>query len=384
MPTTVLIAGGGPAALEAALRLRRVAAGRVTITLLTPEAEFAYRPRSVLDAFSGGGAVRHPLAGIAGDAGFRFTRGTLASVDPSAHVATTGAGEEIPYDVLLVAAGAARERALPGATVFTGSPRDVESLHGLVQDVEEGYTREIAFVVPEGPSRPLPLYELALMLAERAYDMCVDLEVHVVTPEAAPLAAFGPEPARELARRLADAGVIVHPGTRAERVAHGRVRLSTGEELAAARVITVPRLAGREIPGLPSGFLATDGHGRVLGVPDVYAAGDGTAPTTKDARLARRQAHAAADHIAARAGAPLHPEQFDPVLDGWPATARAPRFSRREPARSGRTPDRSADGRRDFREAPAMINLLKGRRDVAGPTTKEASRERFALPAGHR
>ena len=42
----------------------------------------------------------------------------------------------------------------------------------------------------------------------------------------------------------------------------------------------LPRLVGRRIPGLPGdpdGFLVTDDHGRVTGVPDVYAAGDITA-----------------------------------------------------------------------------------------------------------
>ena len=38
---------------------------------------------------------------------------------------------------------------------------------------------------------PLPLYELALMTAGRAYDMGVDLETTIVTPEERPLAIFG-------------------------------------------------------------------------------------------------------------------------------------------------------------------------------------------------
>src|SRR5215471_2005870 len=109
MPTNVLIAGGGPAALEAALRLHRVGAGLVTTTLLAPETEFTYRPMTVLDPFAAGGAASYPLAQIAGDAGFTHRRGTLASVDPVAHVARTGDGEEIPYNALLIAAGASGE-----------------------------------------------------------------------------------------------------------------------------------------------------------------------------------------------------------------------------------------------------------------------------------
>jgi sulfide:quinone oxidoreductase len=340
MPTNVLIAGGGPAALEAALRLHHVAAGRVTTTLLAPEGDFVYRPLSVLDPFAAGGATVYPLARIASDAGFTHKPGTLAAVDTAAHVATTADGERIDYDVLLVAAGAVQTRPFAAATVFSGTEHDVEALHGLVQDVEGGYTQRVAFVVPDGASWPLPLYELALMLAERAYQMNASLELHVVTPEQAPLAAFGPDASREVARLLADAGVVLHTGTRAERVERSRVRLSPGgEELDVMRVVTLPRLVGRRIPGLPGdadGFLVTDGHGRITGVPDVYAAGDITAFPVKQGGLACQQADAAADHIAARAGANLEPQPFRPVIHGVLMTERSASFMRSEPGHESR------------------------------------------------
>jgi sulfide:quinone oxidoreductase len=340
MPTNVLIAGGGPAALEAALRLHHVAAGHVTTTLLAPEGDFVYRPLSVLDPFAAGGATAYSLARIAIDAGFTHKPGTLARVDPAAHVATTGDGERMPYDVLLVAAGAVPTRPFEAATVFSGSENDVETLHGLVQDVEGGYTNRVAFVVPEGASWPLPLYELALMLAERAYDMSASLEVHVVTPEDRPLAAFGPEASTEVARLLKDAGIVLHTGTRAERVESAHLRLSpSGQELDVLRVVTLPRLVGRRFPGLPTGgdgFLVTDGHGRVTGVPDVYAAGDITAFPVKQGGLACQQADAAADHIAARAGAKLAPQPFRPVIHGVLMTERSASFMRSEPGYESR------------------------------------------------
>src|SRR5262245_12223371 len=52
MPTNVLIIGGGPAALEAALALNRLAGERVSATLLAPETNLTYRPLSVLAPFA--------------------------------------------------------------------------------------------------------------------------------------------------------------------------------------------------------------------------------------------------------------------------------------------------------------------------------------------
>ena len=76
--------------------------------------------------------------------------------------------------------------------------------HGLIQDVEEGYVHGLAFVVPPRLGWPLPVYELALMTARRAYDMNVELPVTIITPELAPLAAFGDQASQDVARLLAE------------------------------------------------------------------------------------------------------------------------------------------------------------------------------------
>ncbi len=340
MPTNVLIAGGGPAALEAALVLHKLAGAHVSTTVLAPDTEYTYRPLSVLAPFAAGAAASYPLARIAADAGFTHRVGTLASVDAVGHAVTTGNGERVPYDVLLVATGA-RPIRLAGTTTFSGSASDAEALHGLVQDVEGGYTRKVAFVAPAGASWPLPLYELALMLADRAYEMGVALELHFVTPEAAPLGVFGADASREVDGLMRTAGIVLHTATHAERIDHGRLRLAPGsEQLEVDRVVTLPQLEGPAIDGLPSdasGFLLTQPDGRVAGVPDVYAAGDATAFPVKQGGLACQQADAAAEHIAARAGAAIEPKPFSPVLRGMLLTERWARFLRRDA--SGTTGD---------------------------------------------
>jgi sulfide:quinone oxidoreductase len=341
MPTNVLIAGSGPAALEAALRLQRVAGARVATTLLTPETDFTYRPLRVLESFAAGTAWTYPLARIAADAGFAHHRGALARVDAPARAVETTAGERLGYDALLIATGAVATHPFAGVTTFGGSPHDAEALHGLIQDVEGGYVRRVAFVVPDEASWALPLYELALMLAERAFEMGVALESHFVTPEAAPLELFGPRVAEEVADLLRAAGIALHVRTRVDAVARGRLRIG-GEERDLGRVVTLPRLQGPEIEGLPAddgGFLVTDAHGRVAGVRDVYAAGDITAFPVKQGGIACQQADAAAEWIAAAAGAPLRPEPFSPQLLGLLLTEHWARLLDREP---GRTPAKLA------------------------------------------
>jgi sulfide:quinone oxidoreductase len=337
MPTNVLIVGGGPAALEAALRLHRLAGDRVTTTVMAPETDFTYRPLSVLAPFAAGAVTSYPLARIAADAGFTHRTGKLARVDAAGHAVETTDGERVAYDVLLIATGAVPARPYAGATVFTGSAADAETLHGLVQDVEGGYTHSIAFVVPADGTWPLPLYEMALMLAERAFEMGVDIDLHFVTPEASPLAVFGPEAAAEVDSLLKTAGIKLHTSARVEEVQAGRVQMGK-DELVVERVVTLPRLDGPAITGLPSdarGFLVTDLHGRVTGVPDVYAAGDITAFPVKQGGLACQQADAAAAQIAADTGADVEAEPFKPVLRGMLLTERWTRFLRRDAAGHG-------------------------------------------------
>src|SRR4051812_38193852 len=106
MATNVLIAGGGPAGLEAALALHRLAPDRVTTPVPAPEPQLTSRPLSVLTPFSEGDAPVSPLDRIAADANFPHLPGRLHSVDPQAHTVTTLAGETLTYDALLVASGA--------------------------------------------------------------------------------------------------------------------------------------------------------------------------------------------------------------------------------------------------------------------------------------
>jgi sulfide:quinone oxidoreductase len=307
----VLIAGGGCAALEAAFRLQHVGEGKVETTILAPNEDFATLAFAVLVPFAAGDVPHESLADLASAAGARLRRGRLVAVAPGDRRVRTDEGETIGYDALLIAVGAVKRPPYSHGLAF-GSPGAEELMHGLVQDLEAGYVRSIAFVVPDGASWPVPLYELALMSAERAYDMGQDPELTLVTPEEAPLALFGAETSRALAARLAQARVAVVTGVHADVPRAGLVELRPGEDgLSVDRVVTLPDLDGPRVRGLPAdarGFLPVDRHGRVVGVADVYAAGDATIVPIKQGGLACQQADAAAETIAARAGAAIQPQ----------------------------------------------------------------------------
>jgi CBS domain-containing protein len=79
----------------------------------------------------------------------------------------------------------------------------------------------------------------------------------------------------------------------------------------------------------------TDPNGRVDGLEDIYGAGDITSFPVKQGGIATQQADAAAESIAAAAGARIHPEPFRPILRGLLLTGSAPRFLRRDVAGGG-------------------------------------------------
>ena len=196
---SVLIAGGGVAALEAALTLGELAEGRAHVELLAPEPLFSYRPVAVAEPF-GLGAVRHfDLGTLAARAGAGLKLGALAGVDADRRIARTAAGETLPYDALLIACGAAPTAAVPGALTFRGR-EDGEGLRSLLDELERGGPARVAFVVPWGAAWPLPAYELALMTARGLEAVGARrVRLSIVTPEAEPLHILD-GPRRSLAR----------------------------------------------------------------------------------------------------------------------------------------------------------------------------------------
>ncbi|HYM44626.1 MAG TPA: FAD-dependent oxidoreductase [Solirubrobacteraceae bacterium] len=325
----VLIAGGGVAGLEAALALGELAGERVSMTLIEPEPDFVYRPMAVREPFAYGAAQRYPLKEIAQDIGAALMEDSFAWVDPGARLAHTEAGEQIAYDALMLAPGAKLHPRYTHAYTIDDHHLD-DILHGLVQDVESGYVHRLAFVVPGRMGWLLPVYELALMMAGRAYDMGVELATTIVTPEDSPLRLFGLGASEAVAKLLKDAGVETITSAYAEVPRWSTVVINPGDRrLEVDRVVALPELFGPAVRGLPvaqHGFIPVDVHGRVREVERVYAAGDATDFPVKHGGVSSQQADAAAQSIAALAGVPIEPEPFHPIVRGILLTGGKPHY----------------------------------------------------------
>jgi sulfide:quinone oxidoreductase len=331
--TKVMIVGGGVAALEALMALRGLAEDRVAVELVSPTPEFTYRPLAVAEPFGLGEARRYDLVRIAADHGAALHLAGIKSVQPDDRQVETWDGRALPYEVLLVAIGARPVASIPGAVTIAG-PGYTGRLRTVLRELAERRIRRVVFAVPAASSWPLPLYELALMTAAYVAERGLrKVELSLVTPETEPLELFGAAASAAVRGLLGQRGVALHTGHYATEFRDQELVLAPNGGLAAERAVSLPRLRGPEMSGLPcdaEGFIPVDLHGLVQGETDVYAAGDATNSPIKQGGVATQQADAAAEAIAARAGAPLEPQPFRPVLRGLLLTGSSPRYMRAE------------------------------------------------------
>jgi sulfide:quinone oxidoreductase len=328
---TVVICGAGIAAVEGLLRLRKLTGEALDIKLVAPNDELRYRPLAVDEPFALRGVRRYPLWRIAQANGAEWLQDAAEMVDPDAQKVQTTGGQSVAYDALLLAVGGRLATPFEHVTLFDDAHAD-DAYHGIIQDVEGGYTRSVALLLPEGPAWLLPAYELALMTVERAESMGEEgLAVTVVTPEPRPLAALGEAASSAVAELLDKARVRVQVDARPEVPAAGRVRVRPGgPELEAERIVAMPRIEGRPLRNVPvaeGGFVPVDEFSRVPDMAEhVFAAGDATNLPIKHGGLGAQQADVAAAGIAALAGAAVEPEPLRPVVRGVLHTGRAPLY----------------------------------------------------------
>jgi sulfide:quinone oxidoreductase len=315
----VVIAGGGTAGLEALLALSDLGEGKVDITLISSSPDFVYKPLLVEEPFGLGPAERHELAPLAEELGADFLHGSLREVAAEDHRVLLEDGSELGYEYLIACIGGRLRPSLEGAISFPGPELfDIDSFIELARRHE---SRTLAFVAPLAVNWPLPIYELALMTERRSRELGSDVRIMLVTAEHSPLALFGEPASAALAAMLKARGIEVHTDA--------PVKAYTGNELVlvpddrtidAQEVVALAEITGPRVAGLPmneDGFIPIDQHARVLGVGDVFAAGDGTNFPVKQGGLATQQADAAAEQISAAVGGRIRePAPFEPVLRG--------------------------------------------------------------------
>ncbi|PZR66080.1 MAG: hypothetical protein DLM64_13355 [Solirubrobacterales bacterium] len=330
----VLIAGGGVAGLETLLALRALAPDRVEITILAPELKFINRSMSVSQPFNPQRVRGLRLEDTAGELGAHWHRGTLDRFDHGRHRAVTRDGDELPYDMLVLALGAHPEHEWEseGVLTFHGGA-DGPNYRLLLQRLREDRVRTVAFVKPGGASWPLPLYDLALMTAawcatrDRA-----EVELSLITPEEEPLGIFGKTASAAVRQLLDKNDVALYTSSYGVPGRDGRIDITPGNRrMWVDRVVTQPRLVGPRLRGIPcdhDGFMHTDLHGRLAGFDGVFAAGDATTFPIKQGGLAAQQADAVAEAIAASVGVELDPQPFHPILRGVLLTGGPERYLR--------------------------------------------------------
>jgi sulfide:quinone oxidoreductase len=274
----------------------------------------------VEEPFSLKPAERRELAPLLNELGGEFVQHGVTGVVADDHAVELQDGSRMEYEILVVCTGGRPCDPYRQAVTFRVGGPELE-IDALLERADDDASTTLAFVVPPGVTWPLPIYELALLSRRRAEETDHnDVRLKVITPEAAPLIMFGHMASEAVAELLRVRDIDGETETYASESADGGLSLAPGErKLDAGAIVALPLIEGLGLPGLPAddrGFIPIDKHARVTGVEDVYAAGDGTTFPIKQGGLATQQADAAAEHIAARLGAPVEAKPFHPVLRG--------------------------------------------------------------------
>jgi len=317
-PTRVVIVGGGIAAAELLLGLAELAGDRVTQTVISPSDQLTIPPFRPGQPFSVHARTTYPLRELTDRVGATLFADTVVAVEPGSQTVQLATGGSVEYDVLVLAMGAKPVNPYSQALTFRGD-RAAAAFNGLLSDLEQGYTKSVAFVVPPGVTWPLPLYELALLTAREAKTMGVAPELMLITTERRPLDVFGPVGSEAVAGLLAHADVTFAGDTEVSEPEPGLYTTAGDRPLDVQRVVTIPILDGIAIPGVPAdahGFIPVDEHCAVRGMAHAYAAGDGAGTPVKQGGIACQQADAIAERIAQIAGAPVVPQPLQAVLRG--------------------------------------------------------------------
>ncbi|AVH54750.1 MULTISPECIES: NAD(P)/FAD-dependent oxidoreductase [Streptomyces] len=349
----ILVIGGGYAGVwsaAGAVRTARengVSDSELQVTLVSGGDDLVVRPR-LYEADPE--KMRIPLDRILGPIGVRRIAATVTRVDTAAKSVTAtgrdGRTDLIPYDRLVLATGSQLVR-----PEFPGAQRmfDVDTLPAAaalenhlqrLPEAEPQQGRFTAVVVGAGFTGLEVATEIGSRLTAVADARgCTDA-VRVVLVERADVLGpeLGPGPRPHVASALTSLGVEQRLGRTVESLTEHEVRLSDGEVIPAATVVWTAGMTASPltafIPGERDrlGRLHVDEFLRVVGTPDVYAAGDTAAAIAEDGHtvmqscqhaqpLGKFAGHNVAADLLGLAQVPFAPEPYGTCLDLGPARA---------------------------------------------------------------
>jgi NADH dehydrogenase FAD-containing subunit len=309
----VVVLGGGFAGLETAFLLKHRLHDQISITIVSDEADFLFRPNTIYIPFGlDPDELRIPLGGPTSKQGIDFVHARVEDVDPTERLVRLAGRDPLPYDRLVIGTGASmRPSEVPGLaehanTIWT--PMDMlalgQRLREIVERGKDGTVTRLLFLIPPNNKCSGPLYEMVQMVEThlRREGVRESVEITWTSSESAYIQAFGPKIHEVVEEEFHERHIDGRLQWVVDRVLPDRVLYTNGEEVSYDVLVAFPPyVAALEYGALPHddrGFLNVEHASRaVLGHPNIYAPGDAGDFPVKQAFLAFLQADAAAEAI---------------------------------------------------------------------------------------
>jgi len=325
-----VVLGGGTGGLVAARELRRRLSAYQRVVLVDRQAEHLYQP-SLLWQMVGQrapGQFSRPLSGL-GKRGIEVRRSEVEEIDLENRVVGTSSGE-LPCDSLVVALGAElAPETVPGFEEMAcnlyseeGCARIHEALRSFTEGVIGILITDLPFKCPAAP------YEAAFLVEAfvRKKGIRRKVELHLFTPEHAPMPVAPAALGDSIADLLAARGIHFHPlfTFKELRPVTREVVASDGRSQSVDLLIAVPPHQAPEVVrsspllGL-SGFVHVDSRTLQTNHDEVFAIGDVATiklPNGKALPKAGVFAHAEAKVVAQRVADAVKGKRSDAAFDG--------------------------------------------------------------------
>ena len=201
------------------------------------------------EPFGLGRARRVPLRAVARETGARFRHGRITGVDDHARLVLLDDDDPLPYDMVLLAPGAGPSIVHPAATAWRDD--DPPTWPGLrVRPARARFGASSSWCRPARPGCCPPTSSRSCSRDRRPVR-----SRSRSSPARSALGGIEPTASSGVAIELQRAGVRVLTGVHAEVLAGRRptvVLHPGGRSLQPDRIITIPRLEGRRLPGVPA------------------------------------------------------------------------------------------------------------------------------------